>query len=343
MLPIFAHHDHSRFEIVCFADVTGQDDVTQQLRARADAWHVTVGRSHAEVAELIRRERIDLLIDLAGHTAHTRLIVFAHRPAPVQATYLGYPDTTGLSAMDWRLTDAHADPPGDADALHTERLYRLPDTAWCFRPERDAPAVAPLPAESAGHVTFGSFNNFGKVNAAVLDAWAQVLAAVPRARLLIKAASLRDQPTRQRLVDALAVRGVEPGRVEAVESVKGEREHLALYGRVDIALDTFPYHGTTTTCEALWMGVPVVTLAGPTHASRVGVSLLSSVGLAEQIAPDVAGYVAIAAGLAGDLSSLAQLRRTLRERMLASPLMDAPRFTAHLESAYRAMGSAAPR
>ena len=340
MLPLFRHHDREANEFICFAQWSAaeEDDVTRQLRALADGWHEIISLSDHEAAELIRSQQIDILIDLAGHTAHNRLPIFALKPAPVQATYLGYPNTTGLPTIDFRLTDALADPrDADGEALCTERLIRLPETAWCYEPPADAPDVAPLPAISAGHVTFGSFNNLAKVNAALIELWSQVLLAVPGSRLVIKATSLRDPATRSRLQAAFAAHGVESNRIEPIGSVPSAAEHLGLYGRIDIALDTFPYHGTTTTCEALWMGVPVVTLAGRTHASRVGVSLLSNIGLRFLATTDRSQYIAAAASLAADRHRLAELRATLRDRMLRSPLMAAPAFARRFECALRDM------
>jgi predicted O-linked N-acetylglucosamine transferase (SPINDLY family) len=336
MLPILEHHDRGQFEIVCFSDATGDDDIAQRLRQHANQWHNILGRSHGDVAELIRAQKIDILFDLAGHTAHNRLPVFAQKPAPLQVSCLGYPNTTGLASIDYRMTDALADPPGAADAFYTEKLLRLPGCAWCFD-ATDAPDVAPPPAAQAGYITFGSFNNFAKVNAAVLDLWARVLTAVPNARLLIKAFSLHDAAVRQRVRDTFAQRGVDAERVELLGSTRDHREHLALYGKVDIALDTFPYHGTTTTCEALWMGVPVITQAGQTHASRVGVSLLSAIGHCDWIATDAEQYVQLAKKMAGDRDALAHVRSTLRERVKTSPLGEVKRFTNSFESALRSI------
>jgi predicted O-linked N-acetylglucosamine transferase (SPINDLY family) len=255
----------------------------------------------------------------------------------VQVTWLGYPDTTGLETMDYRLTDALADPPGTTEHLHTEQLVRLPDGAWCFHPRADAPAVSTGPVAHTGHVTFGCFNAQPKITTPLLQLWADLLRGVPGARLFLKNRSLSDAATQQRLRTVLADCGIAPERLQLAGYAPRPDEHLAAYGRVDIALDTFPYHGTTTTCEALWMGVPVVTLAGKTHASRVGVSLLSRVGLTELVAETAEDYVRLATELASDLPRLAELRRTLRPRMAASPLTDAPRFARAIEAAYRDM------
>jgi predicted O-linked N-acetylglucosamine transferase (SPINDLY family) len=276
-------------------------------------------------------------VDLAGHTRGNRLPLFALKPAPVQVTWLGYPNTTGLREMDYRLTDAWADPPGVSDELHTESLVRLPHGFLCYKPLDDAPDVAAVPAIANGHVTFGCFNNSAKVNEKVLDAWCGILNDLPESRLLLKSRQLHGQGLHERFRDAFARRGVDPDRVEMLGRVNSTIEHLALYGRVDIALDTFPYNGTTTTCEALWMGVPVVALAGDRHAGRVGVSLLRGVGLDELVAASPEEYRRLATELAGDRDRLEAYRSTLRTRMQKAPLTDAAGFARDIEAAYRDM------
>ena len=239
--------------------------------------------------------------------------------------------------MDYRLTDSHADPPGKTEALHGEKLLRLPVCNWCFCEPDDAPPVGPLPAEAAGSIRFGTFNNFAKASPAIMDLWAAILVAMPSSRLLIKSRGLGQQSVRARINGYFASRGVRADRLEIRGHEPNVGSHLAAYNQMDIALDTFPYHGTTTTCEAMWMGVPVISLAGQTHVSRVGVSLLNSVGLPELIAQTPKEYVEIAVGLAKDPRRLAELRRALRSRMRASPLVDAPRFARDIEAAYRQM------
>ena len=321
----------------CYANLPRPDPVTARLQRLVPHWRDIYKAPDAQVADRIRQDGIDILVDLAGHTAHNRLLLFARKPAPVQATWLGYPDTTGLKAMDHRLTDAHADPPGTTEHLHTEQLIRLPDCAWCFRPSEHAPPVSEPPMPRAGHITFGCFNALPKINAPLLRLWSEILLGVPGSRLLLKNAAVRDPSVQQRMRTVLEEAGVAPGRIELAGHIPEPAGHLASYGRVDIALDTFPYHGTTTTCEALWMGVPVVTLAGKTHASRVGVSLLANVGLPDLVARDPGEYVRIAAALGTDAHRLAEFRASLRERMAASPLMDATRFARNVEQAYREM------
>ncbi len=333
LLPLLANHDREAFEISAYAQVLVSDAMTQRLRNHTEVWRSLVGLSDRQAAELIRQDGIDILVDLTGHTAHNRLMVFARKPAPVQVTWLGYPNTTGLEAMDYRLTDALADPPGLTDLHCSEKLIRLARCAWCFKPDLSPPAAA----RKDGPITFGSFNNFAKVNATTFDLWARILHAVPDSRLLLKSRGLGSVSVCQGARHALEELGIAPGRLELRGYEPHHRGHLALYERTDIALDTSPYHGTTTTCEALWMGVPVVSLAGNTHVSRVGVSLLSNVALPELVATSHEQYIEIATSLAQDLPRLARLRATLRQRMAASPLTDAPRFARDVEAAFRQM------
>jgi protein O-GlcNAc transferase len=335
LLPLFRHHDHNAYRIVCFSDVRNEDATTQNLRACADEWHKIAGFADQRVADLIREKQIDILVDLAGHTAGNRLRVFARQPAPVQVTYLGYPATTGLSQMDYRLTDALADPPGKTESLHSEKLWRLPVCNWCFDEPENAPPVRSSRAD--GPICFGTFNNFAKASPAVMELWAAILKATPSSRLMIKSQALAEPDVRLRITQFFDSRGVQPDRLDLRGGEPDFRSHLEVYNQLDIALDSFPYHGTTTTCEALWMGVPVVSLAGPSHVSRVGVSLLSAVGLPELIAQSEEEYVAIAVALAADLPRLAELRQALRRRMRSSPLMDEPRFARDIEAAYRRM------
>jgi protein O-GlcNAc transferase len=334
--PLLRHHDRKEIELFCYAEVNAPDTVTERFKGLADHFVVTFGMPDAAVAERVRRDGIDILVDLAGHMAKNRLGVFAHKPAPVQATWLGYPNTTGLVAIDYRLVDAVTDPEGESDAFASETLVRLANGFLCYGP-RDAPAPTPPPCLATGHITFGSFNNPAKLSAATLDAWAALLARLPSARLLLKGKPFEDGDARARFLQALGERGVTTERVELVPWLADGAAHLALYGRIDIALDPFPYNGTTTTCEALWMGVPVVTLRGDRHAGRVGASLLTRVGLTDLIAGPAGDYVEIAAMLAGDVARLGTLRETLRPRMATSPLCDATGFARDIESAYRDM------
>jgi predicted O-linked N-acetylglucosamine transferase (SPINDLY family) len=285
---------------------------------------------------MIREDQIDILVDLAGHTGGNRLLVFAHKPAPVQVTYLGYPSTTGMTAIDYRFTDAHADPPGMTDALCTEKLFRLPRTDWCFQPPANCPDVALLPARSNGFITFGTFNKFTKTNPQTYKLWAQILHRVPGSKLLLKGRQLVAGETEKRVRSIFAELGIGDHQLDLRGWVP-LAHHLAQYHLVDIGLDTFPYHGTTTTCEALYMGVPVVTLAGDSHVARVGVSLMTNVGLPELVAQSPAEYVDIAATLAADLARLEGIRAGLRQQMEQSPLMDKATFANDVETAYRQM------
>jgi protein O-GlcNAc transferase len=335
--PILATHDPNSFAIICYADVPRPDSVTTYLRSLAGEWRDIADLSDAQVVERIREDKIDILVDLAGHTGQNRLLVFARKPAPVQVTYLGYPNTTGLSTMDYRLTDPVADPPDQTERWHSEKLVRLTNGFLCYQPPEAAPPITALPARSAGHVVFASFNNASKINSRVGAVWAQILRALPQSRLVLKAMRLTDAGTRQRLLDLFEAHGLSRERIEMLGPIAADNEHLRVYQRVDIALDPFPYNGTTTTCEALWMGVPVVTLAGETHAGRVGASLLSTLQLPELIAQDSETYVRIALELARDLKKLETLREGLRERVASSRLTDARTFSRQLEEAYRLM------
>lgn len=333
--PLVTHLDPANFEICLYHDHAQVDDMSERLREHAVLWRNFSGQPAAVVLEQIRRDAPDVLVDLAGHTGINRLPLFARRLAPVQITWLGYPDTTGLPAMDYRFVDEVTDPLGDAEAYHTERLVRFASTAWTYQPPPEAPEVAAVPSTATGTVTFGCFNNFAKVSDATLRSWAEILAAVPGSWLLLKGHGLNDPALTAALRGRLAGLGVAPERIELLGRTSGLAEHLALYARVDVALDTFPYHGTTTTCEALWMGVPVVTLAGERHAARVGVSLLQAIGREEWIARDWADYARIATALARDPVARAEIRGSLRGELARSALLDHPGQAARFGAAVR--------
>ena len=286
-----------------------------------------------ELAAQVRDDAVDVLVDLSGHIAGNRLLAFARRPVPVQVTYLGYQATTGMTAIDYRLTDKQADPPGRTERYHTEQLVRLPRSFFCYRPADELP-VDPLPALAAGHVTFGSFNNYFKVTSEVLDTWLEILARVPRSRLLVLA--YRGGYAERHLAELAAERGIDPARIEMCDK-RSRNDFGRLVARADIALDPFPFNGHTTTCDAIWLGVPVVMMRGPTYVSRFGGSVLVNLGLEHLIAESREAYVDVAARLASDLPALAALRGQLRPRMAASPLVDAAGFTRNLEQAYRRM------
>ena len=335
--PILASHDRSAFEIFCYSDVVCPDAATDHFRGLTDCWRDIAGISDEQVADLVRKDEIDILVDLAGHTAYNRMLVFARKPAPVQATYLGYDNTTGLQTMDYRITDAWANPQGQTDYLHTEKLVRLPYGFLCYKPPGNCPETTKLPALKTRQITFGSFNNLAKVTPGVIALWSAILEAVPDARMIMKSKPLADKNTRQRIREMFVKNGVTAARVNLIGFTSTFAEHLELYNSVDIGLDTFPYNGTTTTCEAMWMGVPVIVLAVGRHASRVGVSLLSNMGLPELIAKTTEDYVEKAVKLAGDLRYLEKLRTNLRDMMSHSALTDAHRFTCALEEAFRKM------
>ncbi|MCX7168296.1 MAG: FkbM family methyltransferase [Rhodocyclales bacterium] len=330
--------DPGRIEAWAYFNHSWEDDRTRELKPLFAEWRNIHGLTDDEAAAMIRRDGIDILVDLTGHTSYGRLGLFALKPAPVQVSWIGYPNTTGLATIDYRITDEYADPAGTSEIYHTETLIRLPDSFLCYSPPKEAPDLAPPPCLESGRISFGSFNTRVKIGDETLALWCQVLAAVPDAVLVIKSAvGLAEQGGRDELLEKIKLAGIDAERV-AIHSAAGPLcDHLALYSSIDICLDTFPYQGTTTTCEALWMGVPVVTLAGKAHVSRVGVSLLSNVGLRDLIADTAAEYVRIAAGLAGDKSRLADLRATMRQRMLDSPLLDAASMAQNLEQALRRM------
>jgi protein O-GlcNAc transferase len=334
---IFREHEDAAVEIYCYSGGADEDGQTSFFKSRAAAWRSTIAVSDDDLAAAVHQDGIDILVDLSGHTSGNRLAAFARRPAPVQVTWLGYPDTTGLATMDYRLTDAIVDPPGPADSLSSERLVRLPDGFHCYTAPEAAPDITPPPATERGFVTFGSFNNLVKVNGSVLDLWAAILKRVPGSRLVLKHRWLNLADMRARVHDLFERRGVARDRIELTGKLASTADHLAAYGGVDIALDTFPYNGATTTCEALWMGVPVVTLAGDRHAARVGASMLTRVGLSDLVAASPQAYVEAAARLAADRPALARLRADLRNRIANSPLCDGHRFTRQLEAAYRTM------
>jgi protein O-GlcNAc transferase len=333
-------HDPSQVEIFCYADLNKADSYTLRLQQLSHHWRLITGMSDVDVAALIRKDKIDILVDLAGHTSDNRLLVFARRPAPIQVTYLGYPGTTGMTAMDYRLTDAFADPPGTTEQFHTEKLVRLSHGFLCYRPPAGAPEIGPTPAQANGYVTFGSFNHLAKITNVTVQMWSQIMQRIPTSRLLIKSQGLNDPAWRATLADRFSRLGIQSDRIEMLAKIPSLSNHLQLYHRIDIALDPFPYHGTTTTLEAMWMGVPTVTLSGKTHASRVGVSLLSNAGVFELIGQSHAQYVQIAVDLAQDLPRLSELHSTLRKRLTESPLMDAKAFARDVESAYRQMWQA---
>jgi predicted O-linked N-acetylglucosamine transferase (SPINDLY family) len=333
IIPLLSNHDHEHFEVFCYADVQRPDAFTERLRGHADVWRSTVGLTDDQVADLVRSDRIDILVDLKVHTGYNRLLIFARKPAPVQVTWLGYPGTTGLSTIDYRLTDPYLDPPGMFDAFYSEESFRLPDTFWCYDPLTDGPLVSSLPALEKGVFTFGCLNNFCKVNDGCLALWADVLQAAPQSRFLLRAPQGQ---TRDDILARLRRRGVVESRIEFIDRVP-RHEYLGLYHRIDLGLDPTPCNGHTTSMDAFWMGVPVLTLVGKTVMGRAGWSQLCNLGLQELAAETPEQYVALAARCADQLPRLQEVRRTLRQRMEQSPLMDGKRFARNVEEAYRQM------
>ena len=332
--PVLAWHDRSGFDIFCYSDAVAEDPVSWRLRARHVTWRATAGLSDEQLAEGIREDRIDLLVDLAGHAAGGRRVpVFARKPAPVQASWLGYPCTTGLDAMDYRITDRHVCPDG-MERFFTERLVRLPGSQWCFKPEFDAPDVGPLPSGLQQAVTFGSLHDLAALTPEVIALWARLLNSVPGSKLIV-AARGADLPA-ARILEKFSAAGVEPGRIELLGDLAAA-SRLQLHRRIDINLDVFPCSGAAAALHSLWMGVPVVTKQGPAAASRHAAGILNTVGLRELVAETEDGYVENAAALAGDRERLIRLRGELRGRLERSDLMEAERFSRSLETAYRRM------
>jgi protein O-GlcNAc transferase len=335
LTPVLAAHDRNNFAIHCYYGHRAEDGITAFLKGRAHVWRSTAGIGDDAMSAMIEQDAIDILVDLSGHTAENRLPVFARRPAPVQATWAGYEGTTGVTAIDYLITDRWQSPPG-SERYAVEKLLRLPDGYLCWAVPSHAPDVAALPASDAGAVTFACLNNLAKINAVVIALWGQLLRQLPASRLVLKSRELRDPAARERIHALFAVEGVATARV-VLEEPSPHPEYIARYNDIDIALDPFPFSGGATTIEALWMGVPVVTLGGERFASRHSLSHLNNAGLGELVADSPEAYLRIASQLAHDLPRLAALRAGMRERLRGSPLLRSERFTRGLEQAFRAM------
>jgi protein O-GlcNAc transferase len=332
--PMLACHDRGQFAITCYSHVARGDATTEQLKKRADAWRDIAALSDDAAAELIRRDQIDILVDLCGHMPFNRLPLFARKAAPVQVTYLGYPSTTGMSSMDWRITDARHDPPGETERFHTERLARIEGGCWCYQGDDEGPAVNDLPALSGQPFTFVMFNRLVKVTPAIVRLWSRTLSATPNSRLMFLATERGD--LQDSTLEMFVREGFPMDRLVSVGR-RPRHQYMQLFHRADLALDTFPYAGHTTTCDALWMGVPTVTLAGRTHVARAGLAVMESLDLGEFVARCDDEYVAIATRWAGNLAQLREVRCGLRRQMASSPLCDPERLTRGIESAYREM------
>ncbi|KAL8527060.1 hypothetical protein ACS0TY_016065 [Phlomoides rotata] len=334
------HHDYANYKVVVYSAVVKGDAKTNRFRDRVlkhgGKWRDIYGVDEKKVASMVREDKIDILVELTGHTANNKLGMMACRPAPVQVTWIGYPNTTGLPTIDYRITDALADPL-DTKQKHVEELVRLPDSFLCYTPSAEAGPVSPAPALSNGFVTFGSFNNLAKITPKVLQVWARILCAVPNSRLIVKCKPFCCDSVRLQFLSTLEKLGLESLRVDLVPLILLNHDHMQAYSLMDISLDTFPYAGTTTTCESLYMGVPCVTMGGLVHAHNVGVSLLKTVGLSSLVASNEDEYVELTVQLASDINALSNLRMRLRNIMLKSPLCHGSKFTRGLESSYRSM------
>ena len=330
LLPLLSHHDRTKFEIFAYGNLPSIDAVGEKLLSHVDHRRSIAGISDAQAEAMIRADRIDILVDLTLHMADNRLPLFARKPAPVQITWLGYPSTTGVSAIDYRLSDNYLDPPGETDALYVEKTIRLGDTFWCYDPISDVPAAAAPPFERAGHITFGCLNNFAKVTDLTLNLWGRVMSRVPDSRLMLLAPA---GSARTRVVAALAKQNIPADRIRFVERMP-RRAYLTTYQQIDIALDTVPYTGHTTTLDALWMATPIVTCTGTTAVSRGAASILHCAGLDELITHNAEDFITCATSLATDPARLIALRRNLRNHFERSPLMDGKRFARNIEAAF---------
>ncbi len=331
--PLLAHHNRREFEIFCYSDVRKEDIVSKQIQTLVDHWIPVSDLSDTELARRVNDDGIDILLDMAGHTGQNRLLAFAAKPAPIQVSWLGYPNTTGLEAMDYRITDIIADPEGE-EAYHSEELVRLPHGFLCFQPDSETPEVGPLPFEQNGYVTFGSFNNLAKMHAGVIELWAAILRYVPNSNLILKSIFMDDSKTADKILKQFAKHGVASRRIDILSRYPSKFEHFNAYNRIDIGLDPFPYNGTTTTFEALWMGVPVISLKGDRHAGRVGASILQHLGLDQLVADSEDNYLKLARKLAGSPRVMAQFRAGMRDSLASSSLMNGKEFAQKMEEFY---------
>jgi protein O-GlcNAc transferase len=332
--PVFAQYDKLKFEVFCYSNSAKRDAFTERLIAAVDHWQPCVSMSDDLLAQRIVDDGIDILVDLAGHTAHNRLLTFARKPAPIQITYLGYPGSSGLSAMNYRITDSYAEPGNDQ--YYTEKLLRLPDSMWCYRPAQDMPDMTPLPALGKGYVTFGSFNNVNKLGEDCIKLWAALLRSLPTSHLLM--VTVPEGEVRDRLTRQFVTMGIAAERLTFYGKLPSHEFRLLLQ-QVDITLDPFPVNGATTTCESLWLGVPVLSLIGERFLSRAGLSVLSAAQVPDFAVASAADYIKTATLLANNLPLLADIRAGLREHLKTTPLLDHQRFTQNLERLYREIWS----
>jgi len=336
---LFKSFDRERFEFICFSNLNPaeEDDFTKLLKSQVDQWHVIDGMKPLAIRDLITDKGIDILIDLSGHTSRNSLLVYLHRSAPIQVTWLGYPDTTGLDTMDYRLADSITDPEPQADEFSSEQIYRLPTPFLCYHPDDTYLELEPEPKTNSNKIVFGSFNNAPKLSPAVIRIWSEILRQIPNAELVIKCTSFGREKQRAQMVEKFLRHGITKERIKLLCFIPSRIDHLKAYNLIDVALDTFPYNGTSTSCEALWMGVPLITKVGNRHPSRVGMSILKALGLDDWIADSDEEYIAKAVEIANNPKQLMQIKHTLRPRMKNSPLCDHFGFARKFETAIRKM------
>ena len=333
--PLLENHNAHVVETFCYYNNIFVDEITKSLMRNCDNWRSIFGIANSEVSKIIRADKIDILVDLSGHTDNNNLLVFAKKPAPIQVTWLGYPNTTGLSTIDYRFTDSITDPIGETDEFYSEKLFRLPNGFLCFQGNEKVLFQSELPCNRQDFITFGSFNNSSKLTPLVIDVWSKILHLVPNSRLILKCNKFKYN--KSYFYELFKNKGLDKDRLYLYEHLPNTKDHLELYNSIDIGLDPFPYNGTTTTCEALWMGVPVITLLGDRHVARVGASILTNISLQDFIAKDIDTYIKIALEISSNRKKLQEIRRTLRGRITKAPLCDARSFAVDVETAYKKM------
>ena len=333
--PLLQNHNSHVVETFCYYNNNFIDKITNNIMTTCDHWRSIFGITDSEIFKIIRKDKIDILVDLSGHTGKNNLLVFAQKPAPIQVTWLGYPNTTGLSSIDYRFTDIIADPIGEADDLHSEKLLRLPNGFLCFQGNEKVLSKSDPPQTHYDYITFGSFNNLSKITSEVIDVWSKILNLIPKSHLILKCRKLKHN--KDYYYELFKNKGIDKERIQLYEHLPSTSDHLELYNSIDIGLDPFPYNGATTTCEALWMGVPVITLLGDRHAGRVGASILTNVGLKDFIARDIDSYINLAVKMSANTKKLKEIRMTLRRQMQESLLCDARSFADNVETSYKDM------
>lgn len=333
--PVLREHDKDNYRIICYSNVCIEDDVTERLKRYPDKWVDIFNIPDSDLFKKIQQDKVDILVDLAGHTAYNRISLLAQKPAPIQITWLGYPNTTGLSSIDYKIVDNITDPPSLNDNFYSEKLLRMPYSFLCYLPFESSPEIDQPPVIKNGYITFGSFNNIAKISTEIFQCWIEILKNIDNSHIILKGKVFSDKSTCDYYLNLFERNNIDNKRVKLLSRIHSMKEHLKAYNMIDIALDTFPYNGTTTTCEALWMGVPVITLEGERHASRVGKSILTNIGLEDFIAQNYIEYVEIGKKLSNNINKLTDLRFTMRERLKKSVIMDYKKFTRDLENLYR--------